>query len=160
MGSSLLIVHVLNMTFARDHDNYLSEDNNNNTEVFFVILFLPPANKVWGKVIFSQACVIPSVHRVRGVVVGGWGFNWGERKHPGGSASRSGRDLHPGVGGVCIQGWEGSASRGLGRPPVALQDIANKRVVRILLQCIPVEFEYWPLFSPSIPKATNNTVSH
>ena len=28
------------MTFARDHDNYLSEDNNNNTEVFFVILFL------------------------------------------------------------------------------------------------------------------------
>ena len=24
---------------------------------------LPPANEVWGKVIFSQACVIPSVHR-------------------------------------------------------------------------------------------------
>ena len=24
--------------------------------------FLPPANEVWGKVIFSQACVIPSDH--------------------------------------------------------------------------------------------------
>ena len=28
---------------------------------------LPPANEVWGKVIFSQACVIPSVHEGRGV---------------------------------------------------------------------------------------------
>ena len=29
---------------------------------------LPPANKVWGKVIFSEACVKNSVHRGRGVV--------------------------------------------------------------------------------------------
>ena len=28
------------MTFVSDHDNYLSEDNNNNTELFFVILVL------------------------------------------------------------------------------------------------------------------------
>ena len=27
---------------------------------------LPPANDVWGKVIFSQACVIPSVHKGEG----------------------------------------------------------------------------------------------
>ena len=25
------------MTFVRDHDNYLSEDNNNNTEVILVL---------------------------------------------------------------------------------------------------------------------------
>ena len=51
---------------------------------------LPPANEFWGKLIFLQACVIPSVQRRGG--------------------------LHPGEGvciqesGVCIQG--GSASRG------------------------------------------------
>ena len=28
--------------------------------------FLPPANEVWGRVIFSQACVIPSVHKGEG----------------------------------------------------------------------------------------------
>ena len=30
--------------------------------------FLPPANEVWGKVIFSEACVKNSVHRA------GWGW--------------------------------------------------------------------------------------
>ena len=56
--------------------------------------FLPPINEVWGKVIFSQAYVIPSVHKgvcIQGVgsasrgvciLVGGGGL------HPGG--------LHPG----------------------------------------------------------------
>ena len=29
--------------------------------------YLPPGNEVWGKVIFSQACVIPSVHKGVGV---------------------------------------------------------------------------------------------
>ena len=49
-------------------------------------------NEVWGKVIFSQACVIPSVHRggVRIQRLGRWG-------------------LHP------LE----AASRGLGRPPPA-----------------------------------------
>ena len=43
---------------------------------------LPSANEVWGKVIFSQACVIPSVHGGRG----GWlpSMHWG----------------------VCFQNWE------------------------------------------------------
>ena len=29
----------------------------------FLLLFLPPANEVWGKVIFSEVCVKNSVHR-------------------------------------------------------------------------------------------------
>ena len=53
---------------------------------------LPSANEVWGKVIFSQACVIPSVHRGGGVGFppctgkGGWlpSMHWG----------------------VCFQNWE------------------------------------------------------
>ena len=32
-------------------------------------MFLPPPNEVWGKVIFSQACVKNSVHRAQG---GAW----------------------------------------------------------------------------------------
>ena len=50
-------------------------------ERFVVASFLPPANELWGKVIFSQACVKNSVHR--GGVPG-----------PGGSA----------LGGVCSRG--------------------------------------------------------
>ena len=33
--------------------------------------FLPPANEVWGKVIFSEACVKNSVHRG-----GAWSWGW------------------------------------------------------------------------------------
>ena len=58
---------------------------------------------------FSQACVIPSVHRDGGL-------------HPGVSASRGSAS----GGGVC-------------RPPLQiLQDTVNERVVRILLECILV----------------------
>ena len=32
----------------------------------YLILLLPPANEVWGKVIFSEACVKNSVHRREG----------------------------------------------------------------------------------------------
>ena len=34
--------------------------------IFILVLYLPPANEVWGKVIFSVACVKNSVHRGRG----------------------------------------------------------------------------------------------
>ena len=37
--------------------------------------FLPPANEVWGKVIFSQVCVKNSVHR--GVPDLGGACSWG-----------------------------------------------------------------------------------
>ena len=81
---------------------------------------VPPANKVWGKVVFSQASVIPSVHgMVGGVCI------YGE------SASREG--LHPGW--VCIGGG------GKDRPPPPhriLQDTVNERAVRIILECILV----------------------
>ena len=39
--------------------------------IHFPCILLPPANEVWGKIIFSQACVKNSVHRgVPGP--GGW----------------------------------------------------------------------------------------
>ena len=72
---------------------------------------LPPANKVWGKLIFSQACVIPSVLSSvhgKGAVAVRWlpsrhhrSYDWG-----GGGVCIQGE----GGEGVCIQG-EGAASR-------------------------------------------------
>ena len=64
---------------------------------------LPPANKVWGKLIFSQACVIPSVlSSVHGKGAGRCvGFPAGITGHMTGGA---------GGEGVCIQG-KGAASR-------------------------------------------------
>ena len=60
--------------------------------LYWLFPLLPPANEVWGKVIFSQMCVIPSVHRTeRGLYPEGC-------LHLGVSASR----------GVCMQG-HGSA---------------------------------------------------
>ena len=75
--------------------------------------FLPPANKIWGKVIFLQACVINSVH-------------W--------------QGLHP-RGGVCIQGGGSASLGGVDQSPPLhriLQDTVNERVVHILVECIIV----------------------
>ena len=64
--------------------------------------FLPPANKVWGKVIFSQACVKNSVHRGvpgpggRAVPDPREGLVLGEVPGPGGVWSRE----MPGPGGA------------------------------------------------------------
>ena len=45
-----------------------------NTEFLHTVrLLLPPANEVWGKVIFSQACVKNSVHREGCLLPGGGG---------------------------------------------------------------------------------------
>ena len=55
------------------------------------VTYLPPANEVWGKVIFSEACVKNSVHR-------GWYLP------PRGGGV-------PGLGGVCSSG--GACSRGV-----------------------------------------------
>ena len=87
---------------------------------FAIVALLPPANKVGGKVIFSQLSVIPSVHR-------GFGFPACITGHITRGVSASG----------------GSASRGdvWGRPPEMhgiLQDMVNKRAVCILLECILV----------------------
>ena len=62
--------------------------------------FLPPENEVWGKVIFSQAYINPSVHK-------GWGVPMGGGLHPGGLHTGG---LHPeegstSIGGVCIKGF-------------------------------------------------------
>ena len=79
--------------------------------------FLPPANEVWGKVIFSQACVKNSVHKGGvwswGVPAVGGAWSWVGVCSQGGAWS----------GGVCSQGGEpgpgGVCSRGVpdGDPP-------------------------------------------
>ena len=75
-------------------------------------LLLPPANEVWGKVMFLQASVILSTGR--------WGKIYIQR------------------GRVCIQ--EGICIQGVGgkTPQWILRDTVNERTVRILLECILV----------------------
>ena len=81
--------------------------------VYFENSLLPPANKVWAKVIFSQVCVIPSVHGggvcLQGVSIKGDLHLWG-------SASR-GSAYMGGLHGGRSASRGGSASRGeLDRP--------------------------------------------
>ena len=96
-------------------------------------VLLPPANEVWGKVIFSVACVKNSVHR-RGEYLG--------RYTPCGQVQPRGqvhppRQVHP--------PWAGISPRQV-HPPgqvhpreqCMLGDTGNKRAVRILLECILV----------------------
>ena len=74
-------------------------------------------NSSYRKVMFSQACVIPSVHRGGGPpsgVLRGSAFRW------------------VCIQGVCLQGgWEDPPHR-------ILMDMVNERAVRILLECILV----------------------
>ena len=111
----------------------------------FMYVFLPPANKVWGKVIFSVACVKNSVHR-RGTSSG---------------TPPRGRYTQPPWAGTPGQVPPGRYPPGLippghvhppqvhplaGTPPgqvhpqdqYMLGDMGNKRAVRILLECILV----------------------
>ena len=48
--------------FCQRETKVIVVDTYSLRDAFSVTLFLPPANEVWGKVIFSQACVIPPVH--------------------------------------------------------------------------------------------------
>ena len=127
--------------------------------------FLPPANEVWGKVIFSQAPVILSM-------VGGGGGAGGFQAcitghvtrgsasrgvciQGGGSASRV-RGLNPDGGsvsrgsasrGVCLQRGRGlHLGGGWADPPSEihgiLRDTVNTRALRILLECILVDPDF------------------
>ena len=99
---------------------------------------LPPANQVWDKKMFSQACVIPSVQGGGYVCMRGGCFRGRVclqgGLHPGDSASRW----------VCLQGGlhlSGGLHPGgrMGRTsPRQLWCMVNKRAVRILLECILV----------------------
>ena len=71
---------------------------NSKEESLHLWLFVPPANEVWGKVIFSQACVIPSIHKGGGV---GWLSSMHHRSHDWGVCIQDG---------VCIQGRFGRTS--------------------------------------------------
>ena len=100
-------------------------------------IFLPPANEVWGKVIFSVACVKNSVH--------GGGTRAGTppgQVHPPGRYTPP-RQVHP-LGRYTPLGryppWAGTPPGQL-HPPreqCMLGDTGNKRAVRILLECILV----------------------
>ena len=77
------------------------------------VYFLPPANKVWGKAIFSGVCVKNSVHmkgmHARGYACPGGMHGWGVMCMPGGHAwlgdMHGRRDLH-GWGACMARGWD------------------------------------------------------
>ena len=96
---------------------------------------LPPANEVWGKVIFSEASVKNSVHR-----------GWGGGVWSGGVPASRGLS---GSGGVPARGGGGSGLGGLvlgvcawsrGGGLVETPGRLLLRVVRILLECILVHW--------------------
>ena len=99
-----------------------------------VFEYLPPANKVWGKVIFSQACVNNSVHG-GGSGACSRGGAWSGEVPALGGLVLGGSGPRGGVwslGGVCSQG--GLLLGGLVETPRRLILPA----VRILLECILV----------------------
>ena len=83
--------------------------------ILICLTLLPPANEVWGKVIFSVECVKNSVHRGRSASV-----------HAG-ILPPSSKAGHP---------WQGD-TLSIQIPPVQcmLGDTVNKRAVCILLEC-------------------------
>ena len=89
--------------------------------------FLPPANEVWSKVIFSQAVCVSRILSTNGYVPGpgGWCLVLGGVPGPGGTWFRG---CVPGPGG-CLVG--GVVETSLGRLLL--------RAVRILLECILVK---------------------
>ena len=120
-----------------------------------VSTLLPPANEVWGKVIFSQGFVCPQ----RGLPMGGSASRGLPRGIWGGCAKRGSA-----YRGVCIQrvvyiqrGLSGGVCIGLGwvDPPEL-----EKRGVRILLECFLIIIELMVLlcFTRSGKLMLNNIV--
>ena len=58
-------------------------------------LLLPPANEVWGKVILSQASVIPSVHREGAFMSGGHVWQEGGCVCVAGETATEAGSMHP-----------------------------------------------------------------
>ena len=113
-----------------------------NAKFSSMIQLLPPANEVWGKVMFSQVFVCPQWGRGvciqwgqpgggrvclhGGILIGGVCIQWGQ---PGGGSAYMGGSSSGGGGGVCLGGsayggsgiWNGGRGvciqGGLGRPP-------------------------------------------
>ena len=103
---------------------------------------LPPANEVWGKVMFWVACVKVSV-QVGGTCVAG-GHAWQGGREWSGACMAGGHAWQGGMhGGDGMHGggrvWQGACMVG-DRPPQALRQryTVNERAVRILLECILV----------------------
>ena len=59
------------------------------------VILLPPANEVWGKVIFSEACVKNSVHRGRGSASVHAGIPPGTRHTPPGTRHTPSDEVSP-----------------------------------------------------------------
>ena len=98
--------------------------------------YLPPANEVWGKVIFSEACVKNSVHR--GGVPG-----YPETRYTPRPGTPPGTRYTPQPGTPPGPGTPTPLGPGthIPREQCMLGDTGNKRVVRILLECILVVLE-------------------
>ena len=117
-------------------------------------MFLPPANKVWGKVIFLHLSVILFIGG--GVHGGGHAWQWGACVAGGvhGGAYMVGACMAGGMWGVCMGGmhgrghaWQGGMCGGGacvvgGHVWQILQDTVNVRAVRILLECILVIYVF------------------
>ena len=117
-----------------------------NTYQSFIIyciiisVYLPPANEVWGKVIFSEACVKNSVHR-GGVPDPPPGPGRYPPPGPGRYPPRPGRYTPPDQAGTPPRDQAGTPPPGqagtpppdqAGNPPP--RDTVNARAVRILLE--------------------------
>ena len=138
-------------------------------------LFLPPANEVWGKVIFSEVCVILST-------AWGWGSAWPgtspgtryttqppqSRHTPLGPGTHTPLPLEPhppGPGTPHQDQVHPLEQTPQSRPPVdqippppeqsVLGDTVNVRAVRILLECILVL-----VLIVNLIENTDNCVSH
>ena len=111
--------------------------NNLSSVWSFIIIkmyLLPPANEVWGKVTFSEACVKNSVHK-------GWGSGPKGVPGPGGAWSWGGVSTTKGEveGGLVQPHTQGGSWGGTGQAPPQGYCCA---VVRILLECILVLIKY------------------
>ena len=107
-----------------------------------VVKYLPPANKVWGKVIFSEACVKNSVHREGGLPQCMLGYHHHRPPRPGAGTpwdqallDQAPQDQAPRPGTPQDQA---SPQDQATLPPEQsmLGDMVNEWTVHILLECI------------------------
>ena len=105
-----------------------------------LILSLPPANEVWGKVIFLHmfvilftggACMV-ALGGMHGCSGGGCGCSWGSMC----GCSQGG--MHGCSQGVCMVALGGHSW-----DMTRYGDTINERAVRILLECILVSCSFW-----------------
>ena len=116
------------------------------------ITFLPPANEIWGKVMFSQVFVCPQGVSVPACITDDmtrWGVSVQGGLCPGRVSVQvgsmpGGGGLYPGEGVLCpvvsVQGGLYPGGLCQGGPHGRKPPYSNKRAARILLECISVYY--------------------